>query len=404
MKIIYLHQYFNTPTMSGFSRPYEISKRLVKMGHEVHIVTALREGPKSKCSDWIETEEAGIRVHWCPLPYSNQLAYRARIRAFIKFAVLAGPRMANIRGDIVYASSAPLTIALPAVYASWRHRVPMVFEVRDLWPQLPIAVGALKNPVAIAAARALERFAYRRSRHVVALSPDMKAGVVATGYPAEQVSVIPNSCNFNFFDVDPDSGHQFRERYEWLGDRPLVVYTGTLGIMNGVEYLARLAAAVSKRDADIRFVVAGTGKEEERIRRMAESLNILDKSFFMLGSLPKTEMPSLLSASNLTTSLFIDVKEMWANSANKFFDSLAARRPIAINYGGWQAVMIRESGAGLLLDVHDVEASADQLVARLRDPEWLAAAGSAAHRLGRNRFDLDDLTRQLNDVLIAAAS
>jgi len=399
MRVLYLHQYFTTPSMSGGTRSYEIARRLVAKGHEVHMIASAREDVKPRRTQWYETEEAGIRVHWLPVPYSNRMSYRDRIAAFFRFAWHAAHEAARLGGDVVYATSTPLTIALPAVYAARRHRIPMVFEVRDLWPEMPIAVGALKSPIAIALAQRLERFAYRNAAHVIALSPGMKAGVVATGYPSSQVTVIPNSCDIEFFDVDPAHGRAIRSRYSWLADRPLVVYIGTLGLVNGVGYLARLAAEVGKTDPDVRFVVIGDGRERERVRQEAETLGVLDKSFFLLPSAPKMEMPSWLSAADVATSLFIDLEPMWVNSANKFFDALAAGRPVAINYGGWQADLVREWNSGLVLDRHEARA-ATQLLQVLRDRAWLARSGAAARDLARQRFDRDRLTESLESLLV----
>lgn len=404
MRILYLHQYFNTRRMAGGTRSYEMARRLVTRGHEVHMITSYRGSDPPLGRDWFETEEDGIHVHWIPVPYSNYMSYRERIQAFFRFALAAGRRAAEVGGDVVFATSTPLTIAIPGVYAARRCRVPMVFEVRDLWPELPIAMGVLKDPVSIWAARRLERFAYKHSARIVALSPDMKDGVVATGYPADRVEVIPNSCDLDLFDVGPEPGVEIRNRYEWLQRRPLVLYCGTLGAINGVDYLARVAREVQALDPEVRFVVIGDGKDKPRVEHVAGELGVLDRNFFMVPSIPKTEVPSWLSAADLATSLFIDLPEMWANSANKFFDALAAGRPVAINYGGWQARLLTETGAGVVLDPHDVVKAAHSLLGVIRDKNWLRSAGHAAHSLAAEQFSRDRLALKLEEVLIQATS
>jgi glycosyltransferase involved in cell wall biosynthesis len=398
VKIIYLHQYFNTREMSGITRSYEMARRLVRRGHQVHVVTSRRDG----ASGWFQTRESGIDVSWCSVPYSNHMSYGRRMRAFFEYGLRAGKKAASLEGDVVFATSTPLTIALPAVYVARKRNIPMVFEVRDLWPDAPIAVGALQNPLAISAARWLERFAYRNSVEVVALSPGMKEGVVATGYPADCVTVIPNSCDLDLFDVPAATGSRFRERYPWLGSRPLVAYTGALGLVNGVDYLARLAAAVAPLDPEIRFLVVGEGREEARIRRVAEELGVLDRSFFMLPPMAKSEMPAVLSAADVAVSTVIDEPRLWIHSHNKVFDAFAAGRPLAVNYGGWFAEMIGQTDCGLVLDRHDLAEAAERLVGFLHDHVRLAAARSAARRLARQRFDRDLLADQLEEVLLRA--
>jgi len=404
MKIIYLHQYFNTPDMPGGTRSYEMARRLVGAGHEVHMITSERAGLLPSNVKWHTSTEAGIHVHWTPVPYGNKLDYRQRIKAFFDFAWRSARKAASLGGDIVFATSTPLTIAIPAVYAVKRNKIPMVFEVRDLWPELPIAMGALKSPLTIKLARSLERFAYRNSARIVALSPGMKEGIVGAGYPAELVSIIPNSCDMDLFDVGAEPGQGLRLQYKWLQERPLVVYIGTLGLINGVDYLARLAAAALNLNPEIRFVVIGTGKDEEKISRVAKELGVLNRNFFMMQRIPKKDVPGWLSAAGLATSFVIDKKELWANSANKFFDALASGTPVAINYGGWQADILRETGAGLVLDVNDVEKSAKTIVEALSDKKWMVEAGNAARALARRRFSRDKLAEELEKVLVNAAN
>lgn len=400
MRIIYLHQYFTTPTMSGGTRSYEIARRLVARGHDVHMVTTVRDALPDGPRRWTASETAGIHVHALPVPYSNRMSYARRIEAFLRFAWEAGRKASQLGGDVVYATSTPLTIAIPAVRAARAHRIPMVFEVRDLWPEIPVAIGAVRNPLLIAAARRLERFAYKNAAHVIALSDGMRDGVVATGYPASRVTVIPNACDRELFDVGREPGKAIRATYEWLGDRPLVLYTGTLGLINGVSSLVKIAEAALAIDPEVRFVVVGEGREEALVRSTAVSLGVLDRNFFLVPPIPKAAMPAWLSAADIATSFVIDQPALWANSANKFFDALAAARPVAINYGGWQASVIEEYGAGLVLDRYDPKLAAEQFVRAVRDATWLARAGAAARRLATERYDRDLLTDRLEEVLL----
>ena len=400
MKIVYLHQYFNTPATAGGTRSYEMGRRLVKYGHEVHMITSYRDKEVRDNKTWFQTNEAGIIVHWLPVPYSNKMSYRERIAVFFKFAWKATLKAASTKCDLVFATSTPLTIAFPAVYASRKQKVPMVFEVRDLWPELPIAVGALKNPVAIKTARWLESFAYNNSKRIVALSPGMKDGIIKTGYPVDKVEVIPNSCDLDFFSVGEETGKKLRETYPWLQDRPLIIYTGTLGIINGVEYLARLAERVWHLDKDIRFLIIGEGKGEDAVKKEAIRLGVLNQNLYLMPKLPKNEIPAWLSAADVATSLFVDLEEMWANSANKFFDALAAGKPVAINYRGWQAEIIKKTGAGIILDPIDLKRSAIMVAEKVRDIEWLKEAGKAARKLAEERFERNKLAGELEKVLL----
>jgi glycosyltransferase involved in cell wall biosynthesis len=389
--------------MYGGTRSYEMGRRFVDWGHEVHMITSDRSESTDK-TDWYRTEEGGMQVHWLPVPYSNKMGFKDRVKAFLKFAMYASFKAASLEGDVVFATSTPLTIAIPAIYASKIKSRPMVFEIRDLWPELPIAVGALQNKALISMAQWLERRAYNNASQVVALSPGMKEGVLRTGYPENKVHMIPNSCDIELFDIPAEEGLRFRENYEWLGDHPLVIYAGTFGEINDVCYLVRVAAEMKEIAPEVRFLIVGRGAEEQKIRSLAKELDVLNTNVFMPGKLPKEDMPALFSAADITTSLFMDLEEMWANSANKFFDGLASGTPIAINYKGWQAKVLRENEAGLVLPPHEYKKAAVKLSEHLSDKGWLKKAGNNAKKLARERYDRNLLAKQLENVLLKAVA
>ncbi|MEP1213739.1 MAG: glycosyltransferase family 4 protein [Marinobacter sp.] len=398
MKIIYLHQYFRTPDMSGGTRSYEMARRLVKAGHDVHMVTSRTDG-KLKGNNWSLEIIEGIHVHWLPVPYSNAMSYTRRLLAFTSFARKAGQYASQLEADVVFATSTPLTIAIPAVKASKALAAPLVFEVRDLWPEVPIALGVLKSPVTKFLARRLESWAYSHSERVVGLSPGMCEGVIRTGFSPEKVHCIPNSADLDFFDVPESDGDRVRFARPWLGNRPLVLYAGTFGFVNGVGYLADIASVMLDYDPEVRFLAVGDGAEAKQVKQRAEALGVLDRNFFIEPPVSKSEMPALLSAATITTSLVIPNKALWHNSANKFFDSLAAGRPIFVNHGGWQAEILRESGAGFEVSCEDASGAALEILSFVKDAERVKSARKAALELAKSRFDRAILAEQLNDTL-----
>jgi glycosyltransferase involved in cell wall biosynthesis len=399
MRILYLHQYFNTPQDSGGTRSYEMARRLVAAGHQVEMITSQRDVADSAARDWLETEESGIHVHWLPVPYSNAMSYWERIGAFFKFAVGAARKAASLKTDVVFATSTPLTIALPGIYAARRQGIPMVFEVRDLWPELPIAVGALRNPVLKWAARLLEWLAYHASAHIVALSPGMAEGVMQRGIPGERVTVIPNSSDVELFDVPSERGDVIRERLGLSPEQPLIVYTGTFGLINGVDYLVELAAAMREIAPEARFLLVGKGAEVPEVTQWARELGVLNHNLWIWDAIPKIEIPDILAAATIATSVVIPLEALNNNSANKFFDALAAGKPIAINHGGWQADLLRETGAGIVLPPDDFDLAARLLAGFVQDTARLQKASVAARELAYTRFSRDILASELEAVL-----
>ncbi|GIE87510.1 glycosyltransferase family 4 protein [Actinoplanes regularis] len=399
MRITYIHQYFKTPEMSGGTRSYEFARRLVERGHQVRMITGDPDGDRVRIST-----EAGIVVHWLPVPYDNKMSYGRRIWSFLSFvgrsAVVAGRQPT----DLVFATSTPLTVAIPGAYAALRRRVPMVFEIRDLWPEVPIAMGALRFPASRWAARRLEAWAYHRSVHVIAASAGMAASV-RRRFPDVPVTVVPNGSDRDLFaGADADrAGAELRRATPWLQDRPMILYAGTLGVVNGVDYLVRMAARLADIDSDVRIVIVGDGRMREPIRSLAAELGVLDRNLFLLGPVSKAEVVAFFAACDLATGLTINLPELGSDSSNKVLDAFAAGRPVAVNHGGWIAELIAETGAGLLLPPDDPGGAAAVAATFVRDPVACGAARTASSELARNVFDRDLLFYSFEEVLVGAA-
>lgn len=402
MRILLIDQHFAVPRLAISTFPFLVMSELVKRGHDVTVLTTDRQ---AKSRRWSVTHEDGVEVHWAPIRYACNMTYQRRILAFFAFAYRCTRHIRKLPPfDVVYAASSPLTVAFPGVYAARRWGAPMIFEVRDLWPEAPIALGALRDPLSIAAARWLEKYAYRNAAFVIARSPMMADGVVEAGYPRQRVRVVPNACDFRRFDVPADWGRSFRQEHAWLADRPLVLYAGAFGRVNGCAYIVRLAAEVVKEIPEARFLLVGEGQERDQIMGLADELGVLNRAVFILPPVPKSEVPRLFSAADLTMSTVIDIPALHKNCANKFFDSLAAGRAVAINHEGWLADLIRQHQCGLVLPANDIVAAGRQVVAALRNRDWLREAGRRAYHLGKTKFDALKCVDEIEAVLYAAVS
>jgi len=328
------------------------------------------------------------------------MGYGRGAAAFGRFA--AGATAAALRAarpDVVFATSPPLTIALPAIAAARRHRAPLVFEVRDLWPRAPIEMGALRNPAARALARALERAAYRGAAHVVALSPGMRDGVVAAGVAQGEVTLIPNAADLDLFspEVDPgDLGDRFGEDF-------VCSYFGTMGEANDLDQVVRAATLLADRGQDgVTFALMGDGKRrpalEEEVRRRGLPNVVL------LPAGDKSAAARLAAASDACLTVFKDVPVLATNSPNKLFDTFAAGRAAIVNTDGWQRELVEDNEAGVYVRPADAEDLAARVLALRDDPELTATMGANARRLAEARFDRRDLAEQLRGVLERAVA
>lgn len=397
MKIVYLHQYFKTPRVNGGVRSYHFARALRAEGHEVHVITSdtSESGPRSGTS-----MVDGLVVHRIRVPYDNSMGFVRRVIAFLDFAVRASLRARSLRADVVVATSTPLTIAIPALWAVVGRPARFVFEVRDLWPTVPIAMGLLRNPVLIKVARMLEMATYRRADAIVALSQGMAEGVVQTSSSfADKVVVIPNIADVETFRQSAPAESAASRTISALGDRPVVLYSGTFGRVNGLKYMVQLAEAARSANVPCAFVAVGDGAERQDVEDEARRTGLLGTWFFTLPPVTKEELPALLQLATFGSSWVIDVPALEHNSANKFFDTLAAGRPMLINHGGWQAAVLERMGAGWRLD-RDAVLAVEQLRVILADADLVADAGRAALALAENAYSLKLLSRLFTSVVV----
>lgn len=386
-QLTYIHQHFKRPDEAGGSRPYEFATRLSGMGWAVTVICA-GAGQRTY-------EIGGVRVVQLDVPYANEMSFGRRIVAFLSFSARATVKAVTTPADVLFASSTPLTVAIPAMAAHLIRTFPMVFEVRDLWPEVPISLGALKNPLLIKAARLLARLTYRHSAAVVGLSPAMCAGVLRVT-PQSTVHLIPNTAQPQRFFVADERRQAVRDALGLCCDDVLITYAGSLGRSYNSDWLLRLGASPSGRANGIKVLVVGGGAQYEELRRLARELG-LDPDRTVLGPLPKTRVAEIYAASDLIASCLIDEPSLADNSLNKVFDAYAAGRPLVFNHGGWLAELTEREGAGWRLSA-DAGRASDQLSLLLASAR-LHAAGASSAALGISEFNVHHAAEALDDVL-----
>jgi glycosyltransferase involved in cell wall biosynthesis len=394
IRLLYFHQYFNTPEMGGSTRSYETSTRLAKMGFDVTIITTLRD---KKTSDNLLVEKInGVTIYWLNIPYSNKMNFVRRIIAFLQFAFKSLRVGSKINADVIFASSTPLTVAFPALYCNWKNRIPLVFEVRDLWPNIPIAMGVIKSPLIKWLAESLELITYKNSSKIVALSPDMKSYIVNLGISEDKIIVVPNAADFDLFQNIDLFGPSFRNKKVIKDDTILVLYAGTFGNVNGCEYIVKLAAVLN--DCNVCFVMLGDGKERDQLLELAHNAGVLNKNIFFYPQISKKLMPEVFHSADLVISTIINVQALEANSANKVFDGLAAGRGVIINHGGWIADFLQQSNAGIQLS-WDISAAANELRGLIVNKQRILEMGINAKNLAKEKFNRDTLTNEIAEVI-----
>jgi glycosyltransferase involved in cell wall biosynthesis len=408
LDVLYFHQYFATRRRSTATRSYELARRLVDRGHRVTIVSRdtrmLEAGRDGRPPGRLVARERvdGIDVLFLNVPYANRYPTLVRLASFAAFTVAAGVAGAlERRPDVVFASSTPLTIGIAGLATARLKRVPFVFEVRDLWPAVPVELGALKSPPAIRSAEWLERRLYEGAEKIVVLSEDAEQRLKRRGIPAEKLALIPNAADLDVFRPGAvDEG--FRARHGLEG-RFVALYAGAMGRANGLDQLVDAAEALRRRgEASVVIVALGDGGERARLERRARELELENLHF--LPPVPKEELAGVVGAADVTLTVFAPYPVLETNSPNKFFDSLAAGRPVVVNLDGWLRRLVEENDAGVWVPSGDTQALAAALADLAANPERVERMGRNARALAERQFSRDLMAERLARTLEEAVA
>lgn len=404
MHILYIHQYFASRKGRTGTRSYEFGRYLVGKGHRVTMIAsglANAEFPVPQGEQYSVHEIDGIRVVSVAGGYNDPHMGTAlngwrRMLRFYEFARVASKvaREQN-RPDVVFATHTPLTVGLVGIAASRHFGVPFVFEVRDLWPEALVDVGALNNPLAIWWLRRMARRIYRRADHIVALSPGMKEGVVLAGTAPEKVTLIPNASDLDLFRPDLD-GSAARRRLG-LGDRFAALYFGAMGLANGLEYVIEAAGILAEQKQDhIVLVLQGGGGKRDELETLARHYNLRNVVFGDL--VPKEEIAGVVAGCDVCLMIVRGGKNpTW--SPNKMFDSLAAGKPVLLNAGGWLGETIEQNACGRFIAPDRPAALAEALVELSQNPALCEQMGRNARALAEREFDRNLLAARLETLL-----
>lgn len=387
MKILYFHQHFSTPSGSTAIRSYEMACHLLARGHQVTMVCGKYSGGvtgliKPFENGWRRDKVDGIDVIEFDLAYSNSDSYIKRTLTFLKFAMISVRLAMTENYDIVFATTTPLTAGLPGVFARWLRGKPFVFEVRDLWPELPHAMGVIKNPLMLWIMSILEWVSYRSAHRLIGLSPGIVKGIVRRGVASDRVAMVPNGCDLTLF------AHSLQP---WRPDEVLstdfmALFSGTHGVANGLDALMDVAKELKYRGReDIKILLIGQGKLKGALLAHAQREGLNNVVFH--DPVNKLRLASLMAASDVGLQVLANVPAFYyGTSPNKFFDYIAAGLPVINNYPGWIAELIKEHQFGFAIPPNDPIAFADALERAAEDRAALELMGQRGLALARSQF------------------
>jgi len=402
MRILFLSHYFPPEVNAPASRTYEHCKQWVQDGHEVTVVTCAPNHPRGIVYDgyrnklFQRAEKDGIQVIrvWSYVTANEGFLKRTlNYLSYMLAAVCLAPFLSNF--DIVLSTSPQFFNGLAGYLVSRLKRLPWILEIRDLWPESIVAVGAITNRPVIRLLEGMELFAYRKADHLVVVTDAFKAHMMKRGIVSKKVTVIKNGVDFSLY-KKPPHGSRDLSRELGLEDKFVASYFGTHGMAHHLETV--LEAAHELREwKDIVFLLVGDGAERSRLVTMRDEMKL--SNVVLLDQQPKNKMPELWSLSSVSVVLLKKSALFKTVIPSKIVESMAMERPVILGVEGESAELVLSAGGGICIEPESSKDLAIQVLKLYRDPMLRQELGSSGRRYVLEHFDRRVLARQFADVM-----
>jgi glycosyltransferase involved in cell wall biosynthesis len=383
VNVLILHQHFNTPKSGGALRSYFLAKAAVGKGWRVEVVTG------HALSTYQISDYEGIRVHSVPVLYSNYFGFWKRIFSFVGYVWWCFRLSKKFKqADLCYAISTPLTVGWAARWLKWRYNIPFIFEVGDLWPDAPIELDVITNPLLKNFLWSMERKIYREAKSVVALSPTIQSAIEKKT-PGVQVHMIPNMADTEFFQPEQKSS-ELEKKFNVQG-KVVVSYFGAMGFANGLEYLLQAAERCQQTKLPVHFLLAGDGVERANLERLTGDLALTNLSFQKFQN--REGVRELMNVTDIVFVCYRHAAILETGSPNKFFDGLAGGKMLMVNFGGWLREEIETARCGVYVNPENPEAAVQNLTALLKEGS-LASYQKKSRSLAEEKFSKASLAEK----------
>ena len=404
MQILVFSHYYYPEGNAPASRMSAMCSHWASQGHDVEVITCapnvpngvVYEGYKNRL---MRTETLrGVRVTRVWTYLSANKGTLRRIINYVSYMVMAViASWFRRRPDIIVATS-------PQFFCGWAgllsarmrlRRVPFVLEIRDMWPDSIVAVGAMKNKRVLAVLYRLERWLYAGADHIVTVGEGYWEDLVDKGVPRSKLSIIPNGVDRDIF--WPREGTDTLARFG-IRDRFTCAYVGTIGMASGLDVV--IEAAERLRDlgrGDIAFLLVGDGAERGRLEQTASDRQ-LDNLVFT-GRLPKEQMPEVLAATDVCLVHLRKVDLFKRVMPSKIFEMAAMEKPIILGVEGHAAALLQTANAGVCIEPESAEELVRAVCSLASDSARCEEYGRLGHDYVIEHYDRSVLADEYLDIL-----
>ncbi|MFM2151744.1 MAG: hypothetical protein RL199_179 [Pseudomonadota bacterium] len=408
MKILYVSQYYPPEMGAPAVRVSELARAWAADGHEVTVLTGFPHHPTGVVPEgyrgwpWVRTEDdAGVRVVRVPVFATANRGVFRRSLSYVSFAATAGllgPVLGG-RPDVVVATSPQFLTGLVGLELAALTRAPFVFEVRDLWPQSVVEVGAMAaDHPAVKVMEAMERLLYAKAGRIVVVSEPFVDALAAKGVDPAKIFVVTNGVDLDRFRPEPRGNAVRREL--GLEGKFVAMYVGTHGMAHGLSTLLE-AAELMRGDDRFRFVFVGEGADKEALVERARRRALGNVVF--VGQQPHERIPSFVAASDAML-VPLRAKALFKTVLpSKIFECLAAARPVVLGVDGEARRLVEDSGGGTCVQPESAEAVVGALRHLAADPERADAMGRSGRAYVERHFARPVLARRYLGLLAEVA-
>jgi colanic acid biosynthesis glycosyl transferase WcaI len=404
LRILYLSQYFPPEVGATQTRAYEMARGLVRLGHQVTMIAEVPNHPHGVIQPEyrgrfsFREECDGIEVLRLWVSASPEKNFRSRMLFYLSFmlgASVAGLFLARKRYDLVYASSPPLFVGGAALIISCLRRIPLIFEVRDLWPESAVQLGELSHPLAICLATFLEEVCYRRARHIVVVTQGIYDRLVERGYASTSLTIVPNGANTELY--TPQSINQtLRHHLGIPSDQFVIIYAGLHGLAHGLEIALQAAHQLRDRP-DILFLFIGDGPQKAALIQMAREMGLPNVRFY--AAVPESDLPAYIALADvgLDTRRRIGISQ--GTLPVKMFSYMACARPVILSIDGEAVKLLDRARAGVAVPPESPGDLAEAILNLQANPAARVAFGRNGRAFVEANFSRQKLACQLEELL-----
>jgi glycosyltransferase involved in cell wall biosynthesis len=391
-------QYHTNPDCPATSRHYTLLAHVART-HRVSLITTRTWEAQAitKQFPWLPE---GVEMRAAAVPYHNKMGVGRRALAFGQYAAYAVREGLRLdKPDVIWGISTPLTAAWAAAKVARLRRVPWVFEVQDLWPSFPIAMGAVPNKIAQKQLFALEKRLYTSAAHIVPLSPDMTSYVEQVGVSAEKTTTVLNGTDFHLAAKATDEAVATLRQEQGLAGRRVILYAGTFGRANDIPTLVAAAEKMAPTHPDVLWLFMGHGFHEPLIQEAAARC----AGIRLIAPQPRHTVFTWFRLAEISVVSFLALPVLDANSPAKFYDSLAVGTPVVVTNNGWTRQWIEKYNCGWYSPAGNAEALASCISTLLADPTRLKQSGISGQDAAHAHFDRQTLAATMQRILESAA-